>query len=70
MEDRKTKSPPDNSFQGEDPRVIDVEQAAERAYWCKSLGITEPQLLALVAAVGTSAQRVKDSLVAVRSSDD
>ena len=43
--------PPDNTFQGRDPRIIDVDQASERAFWCKSLDISEAELLALVAAV-------------------
>lgn len=54
--------PPDNTFQGRDPRIIDVDQACERAFWCKSLGISEAELLALVEAVGPSAQSVKDAL--------
>lgn len=54
--------PPDNTFQGRDPRMIDIEHASERAYWCKSLGISEAELLALVDAVGPSAQSVKNAL--------
>ena len=54
--------PPDNTFQGRDPRMIDIEHAPERAYWCKSLGISEAELLALVDAVGPSAQSVKNAL--------
>lgn len=54
--------PPDNTFQGRDPRIIDVDQASERAFWCKSLDISEAELLALVEAVGPSAQSVKDAL--------
>jgi hypothetical protein len=53
---------PDNTFQGRDPRIIEVDQASERAYWCKSLGISEADLIALVAAVGPSAQSVKNAL--------
>lgn len=53
---------PDNSFRQGDPRQIDLSDPSERAYWCKSLGITEADLLALVDAVGNSAQAVKDVL--------
>ena len=55
---------PDNSFNGEDPRLIDIDSAAERAYWTKSLGITETELVVLVNRVGPSAQKVKDALKA------
>lgn len=61
--------PPDNTFQGRDPRSIDVEDASERAYWCKSLGIGEAELLALVHAVGPSAQSVKNALGLDRSKE-
>ena len=59
----------DNTFRHGDPRDIDVSSGAERAYWCKALGITEEQLFALVDAVGPSAQRVKDALVAISQDD-
>jgi hypothetical protein len=55
---------PDNTFQGRDPRMIEVDQASERAYWCMTLGISEAELLALVEAVGPSAQNVKNALAA------
>jgi hypothetical protein len=52
----------DNSFGGHDPRVIEIENPVERAYWVKALGITEAQLMAAIGAVGHSAQKVKDYL--------
>jgi hypothetical protein len=57
---------PENSFNGNDPRLIDIDNPAERAYWVKSLAVTEAQLRALVDRVGRSAQRVKDALRAQR----
>lgn len=56
----------DRSFKGGDPRLIDYENAAERAYWCKSLTVTEPELYAALAAVGNSAQKVKEWLARKR----
>jgi Protein of unknown function (DUF3606) len=56
----------DRSFRGGDPRLIDYENAAERAYWCKSLMVGEAELYAAVVAVGNSAQKVKDWLAAKR----
>ena len=52
----------DNSFRGHDPRMIEIESAAERAYWTKALGISESELLEAIGAVGYSAQKVKDYL--------
>ncbi len=52
----------DNSFKGNDPRFVDHDSPGERAYWCKALGVSETELYAAVAAVGNSAQRVKDWL--------
>ena len=62
MGERNYDRQPDNSFRDGDPRVIDVTDAAERAYWCKSLGVGEAELIDLVAKVGPSAQRVKEAL--------
>lgn len=56
----------DNSFGGNDPRFVDDETPSERAYWCKALGVTDQELYAAVAAVGNSAQKVKDWLRAKR----
>jgi hypothetical protein len=52
----------DNSFRGRDPRLIDFESSSERAYWCKALGVSEPELYAALMAAGNSAQAVKDWL--------
>ena len=63
------KKPPDsvdNSFRGNDPRTVEIDNAAERAFWCKALLTTEDKLLAAVNAVGASAQRVKEYLQANR----
>jgi hypothetical protein len=62
MGDRNDDRLPDNSFRDGDPRLIDVSNPAERAYWCKSLGIGETVLVALVGKVGHCAQSVKDAL--------
>lgn len=58
----------ENSFRGGDPRLIDYEDRSERAYWCKALLVTEAELYGAVAAVGNSAQKVKDWLAATRRS--
>ena len=63
MSDEKKRPPSaDNSFGGRDPRMIEIESPAERAYWTKVLGISESELLEAIGAVGYSAQRVKDHL--------
>jgi uncharacterized protein DUF3606 len=56
----------DRSFRSGDPRLIDYENPSERAYWCKALGVSEPELYAAVAAVGISAQKVRRWLAAER----
>jgi hypothetical protein len=56
----------DNSFGGNDPRTVEIDNPAERAFWCKALLTTEGRLLAAVKAVGTSAQKVKEYLAANR----
>jgi len=56
-----------NSFRDGDPRFIDLESRDERAYWCKILVASEVELEAAVAAVGTSAERVKRWLAANRT---
>ena len=63
-DDRKPQGSVDNSFNGNDPRIIDVDDAAERAFWCKALVTNEARLLAAVRSVGTSAQKVKEYLQA------
>ena len=65
-DDRKTQPGADNSFHGNDPRFIEVDNPAERAFWCKALFATEEQLLAALRAVGNSAQKVKEYLQANR----
>ena len=62
MGDRNSDSLPDNSFKDGDPRRLDVNDSTERAYWCKSLGVSESELLTVVSRVGASAQKVKDAL--------
>jgi hypothetical protein len=63
-EDRKAEGSAANSFRGHDPRVIEIDNPTERAFWCKALFTTERRLVAAVAAVGHSAQRVKEYLQA------
>ena len=65
-DDKKAQGPVDNSFRGNDPRTIEIDSAAERAFWCKALVTTEDKLVAAVHAVGISAQKVKDYLRANR----
>lgn len=59
---RPAPKPGDNSFGGNDPRMIEIENATERAYWMKALDVSEEVLRAAVHVVGPSAQRVKDYL--------
>ena len=65
-EDKKPQALVDNSFGGNDPRMVEVDSPAERAFWCKALFTTEEQLVAAVKVVGTSAQKVKEYLQAHR----
>ena len=65
-DDEKPPVSVDNSFRGNDPRAVEIDNAAERAFWCKALLTTEDRLLAAVKAVGTSAQKVKEYLQANR----
>lgn len=58
----------ENSFRDGDPRLIDYEDRFERAYWCKALMVSEAELYGAVAAVGNSAQKVKDWLASTRRS--
>lgn len=46
----------------EDPNTINVHERWELTYWCRTLGVTEAQLRAAVAAVGTSVRRVRQHL--------
>jgi hypothetical protein len=61
-ENPRPKDPVDNTFRGNDPRTIDLDNAVEVAYWVKALGVPEQVLRAAVSAVGSSAQKVKDYL--------
>ena len=65
-DERKPQGSIDNSFRGNDPRSLEIDNPAERAFWCKTLFATEEQLVAAVKAVGNSAQRVKEYLLANR----
>ena len=65
-DDKKPQGSVDNSFRGNDPRSVDIDSPAERAFWCKALLTTEEKLLVAVNAVGTSAQKVKEYLQANR----
>ena len=61
-EKKNFRDPADNSYGGNDPRHIDLDDPVERAYWLKVLDVSEPALRAAVVAVGGSAQKVKDYL--------
>jgi hypothetical protein len=65
-DEKKPHGSIDNTFRGNDPRTVDIDSPAERAFWCKALLTTEANLLAAVKAVGASAQRVKEYLQANR----
>jgi hypothetical protein len=65
-EDRKPRASNDNSFRGNDPRTVEIDSPAERAFWCKALFTSEEELVAAVYAVGASAQKVKEYLQAHR----
>ena len=47
---------------GEDRKLISLEQDHEVRSWTQSLGVTEQQLRAAVAAVGHSADKVREYL--------
>jgi hypothetical protein len=56
MSDDKTqRGSPDN-------KRIDIHDPDEVRHWTKSLGVTEEKLKAAVARVGTSAEKVRESL--------
>jgi hypothetical protein len=56
MSDNKSqRGSPDN-------KRIDIHDPDEVRHWSKSLGVTPEQLKAAVARVGTSAEKVRDSL--------
>jgi hypothetical protein len=56
MSDDKTqRGSPDN-------KRIDIHDPDEVRHWSKSLGVTPEQLKEAVARVGTSAQKVRESL--------
>ena len=63
-DEKKAQGSVDNSFGGHDPRMIEIDDAHERAFWCKALLTTEHRLIAAVTSVGASAQKVKEYLQA------
>jgi len=46
----------------QDPTKISLSEAWEVRYWCKALGVTEPELRAAVKAVGNGTAGVKRHL--------
>ena len=52
----------DKSKTGQDRKLISLNEPYELRDWCKSLGCTEQQLRAAVAAVGNSADKVREYL--------
>ncbi|MEP7056429.1 MAG: DUF3606 domain-containing protein [Caldimonas sp.] len=46
----------------QDRKLVALDQDYEVRDWCKSLGCTEEQLRAAVAAVGNSAERIREHL--------
>jgi hypothetical protein len=66
-EDKKPQGLVDNSFRGFDPRIIEIDNATERAFWCKVLQVSEAELIAAVGAAGPAAQKVKEYLAARRA---
>lgn len=45
-----------------DPRFVNLEDANERAYWCKFFGVSLERLITAVKAAGPSAQAVRSYL--------
>ena len=60
----------DNTFRDGDPRHIDIEITAERAYWSKVFGISESELCEMVRMLGTSAESLRRALAHARGQDD
>ncbi len=56
MSDDLTKKRP------QDASRINIHEAWEVEYWCKALGCTKDELIAAVAAVGTSVSAVREYL--------
>lgn len=56
MSDDLTKRRP------QDASRINIHESWEVAYWCRTLGISQQQLIAAVRAVGPSAAAVKKHL--------
>ncbi|MEJ8813086.1 DUF3606 domain-containing protein [Variovorax ureilyticus] len=54
--------PDDPHKTGADRKFISLEQPHEVRSWTESLGVTEQQLRAAVAAVGNSADKVREYL--------
>ncbi len=54
-DDKTNRGSPDN-------RRIDIHDPNEVRHWTKSLGVSEQQLKDAVARVGTSAEKVRESL--------
>jgi hypothetical protein len=54
-DDKSKRGAPDN-------KRIDIHDPNEVRHWSQSLGVTPEQLKEAVARVGTSAQRVRESL--------
>jgi len=59
---QETRMPDDPSKTGADRQFISLEQPHEIRSWTESLGVTEEQLKAAVAAVGHSADKVREYL--------
>ena len=60
----------DNTFRDGDPRHIDIDTPAERAYWSKLYGISESQLCEMVRMLGTSAETLRRALAHASGQDD
>jgi hypothetical protein len=54
-DDKTNRGSPDN-------RRIDIHDPNEVRHWTKALGVTEQQLKEAVGRVGTSAEKVRESL--------
>lgn len=54
--------PDDPNKTGQDRQLISLEQPHEIRSWTESFGVTEEQLRAAVAAVGHSAEKVREYL--------
>ena len=62
VEAKETTMKDDSAKTALDRRQINLEQDYEVSYWTKAFGCTEPELHEAVAAVGRTAEKVREYL--------